>query len=112
MLLSMGAFKFSHQHLEFNTEAGDLHREFHWRRLGYGNATHVNVTVLSRSRLSTGRFLPSRLLCSQLPSSRLPSSRFRSNRQGRDGQPIPDLKKNDEKTCWVKRLRIGVTTHH
>lgn len=48
MLLSMGAFKFSHQHLEFNTEAGDLHREFHWRRLGYGNATHVNVTVALR----------------------------------------------------------------
>jgi len=45
MLLSFGAWKFSNQHLEFNTEPKDLHRDFLYRRINYGNGTHVNVTV-------------------------------------------------------------------
>jgi hypothetical protein len=45
MLLSFGSWKFSNQHLEFNTEPKDLHRDFHYRRINYGNGTHVNVTV-------------------------------------------------------------------
>lgn len=45
MLLSFGSWKFSNQHLEFNTEPKDLHRDFHFRRINYGNGTHVNVTV-------------------------------------------------------------------
>ena len=45
MLLSFGALKFSNQHLEFNTEPKDLHRDFLYRRINYGNATHVNITV-------------------------------------------------------------------
>jgi len=45
MLLSFGAWKFSNQHLEFNTEPRDLHRDYSYRRINYGNGTHVNVTV-------------------------------------------------------------------
>ena len=45
MLLSFGAWKFSNQHLEFNTEPRDLHRDYHYRRINYGNGTHVNVTI-------------------------------------------------------------------
>ncbi|CAL8084500.1 unnamed protein product [Orchesella dallaii] len=45
MVLSFGAFKFSNHHLEFNTEPKDLHRDYLFRRIGYGNATHVNISV-------------------------------------------------------------------
>ena len=45
MLLSFGSIKFSNQHLEFNTEPKDLHRDFHYRRINYGNATHLNISV-------------------------------------------------------------------
>ena len=46
MILSFGAMRFSHQHLEFNTEPKDLHRDYYFRRINYGDSTHVNVTVL------------------------------------------------------------------
>lgn len=45
MLLSFGAWKFSNQHLEFNTAPRDLHRDYSYRRINYGNGTHLNVTV-------------------------------------------------------------------
>lgn len=45
MVLSFGSFRFSNQHLEFNIHPKYLHREYHFRRLNYGNMTHVNVTV-------------------------------------------------------------------
>ncbi|XP_022173274.1 uncharacterized protein KIAA2013 homolog [Myzus persicae] len=45
MVLSFGNFRFSNQHLEFNMHPKFLHRDFHFRRLNYGNMTHINVTV-------------------------------------------------------------------
>ncbi|XP_021965414.1 uncharacterized protein KIAA2013 homolog isoform X2 [Folsomia candida] len=46
MILSFGAFKFRNSHLEFNTEPKDLHRDYHFRRILYGNSTHLNVSVV------------------------------------------------------------------
>ncbi|GFV17616.1 uncharacterized protein KIAA2013 homolog [Trichonephila clavipes] len=46
MILSFGGFKFSDHHLEFDTEPKDLHRDYHFRRIIYGNSTHVNVSVI------------------------------------------------------------------
>lgn len=48
MVLSFGGFRFSNQHLEFNIHPKFLHRDFTFRRLNYGNMTHVNVTVRVR----------------------------------------------------------------
>lgn len=48
MVLSFGGFRFSNQHLEFNIHPKFLHRDFTFRRLNYGNMTHVNVTVTVR----------------------------------------------------------------
>ncbi|XP_030557458.1 uncharacterized protein KIAA2013 homolog [Drosophila novamexicana] len=45
MTLSFGSFRFSNQHLECNMHPKFLHRDFHFRRLNYGNKTHVNVTI-------------------------------------------------------------------
>uniref|UniRef100_A0A1A9ZD17 Uncharacterized protein n=1 Tax=Glossina pallidipes TaxID=7398 RepID=A0A1A9ZD17_GLOPL len=45
MVLSFGSFRFSNQHLECNIHPKYLHRDFHFRRLNYGNHTHVNVTI-------------------------------------------------------------------
>ncbi|XP_074661928.1 uncharacterized protein KIAA2013 homolog isoform X1 [Tubulanus polymorphus] len=54
MLLSFGAFKFSTDnsrreaqpdHLEFGMHPRELHRDYEFRRLNYGNHTHVNITV-------------------------------------------------------------------
>ncbi|KAI8124808.1 hypothetical protein FF38_10486 [Lucilia cuprina] len=45
MVLSFGSFRFSNQHLECNMHPKYLHRDFHFRRLNYGNRTHVNVTI-------------------------------------------------------------------
>lgn len=45
MVLSFGGFRFSNNHLEFNIHPKYLHRDYHFRRLNYGNLTHVNVTV-------------------------------------------------------------------
>lgn len=46
MILSFGGFKFSNHHLEYDTEPKDLHRDYSFRRIIYGNSTHVNVSVL------------------------------------------------------------------
>ncbi|KAH8263700.1 hypothetical protein KR044_012705 [Drosophila immigrans] len=46
MTLSFGSFRFSNQHLECNIHPKFLHRDFHFRRLNYGNKTHVNVTII------------------------------------------------------------------
>lgn len=45
MVLSMGSFRFSNQHLEWRIHPKYLHRECTFRRLNYGDMTHVNVTV-------------------------------------------------------------------
>lgn len=45
IVLSIGGFRFKNQHLEFNIHPKYLHRDFHFRRLNYGNMTHVNITV-------------------------------------------------------------------
>lgn len=49
MVLSFGSFRFSNQHLECNIAPQYLHRDFHFRRLNYGNHTHVNVTITVRN---------------------------------------------------------------
>nr|XP_045598332.1 uncharacterized protein KIAA2013 homolog isoform X1 [Procambarus clarkii]XP_045598333.1 uncharacterized protein KIAA2013 homolog isoform X1 [Procambarus clarkii] len=46
MLLSFGGMRFKNQHLEFNTHPRDLHRDYYFRRLSYGNATHLNISVM------------------------------------------------------------------
>lgn len=48
MVLSFGGFRFSNQHLEMNIHPKYLHRDFTFRRINYGNLTHVNVTVRVR----------------------------------------------------------------
>jgi hypothetical protein len=48
MVLSFGGFRFSNQHLEFNIDPKFLHRDYEFRRLNYGNMTHINVTVSVR----------------------------------------------------------------
>ncbi|XP_059469617.1 uncharacterized protein KIAA2013 homolog [Neocloeon triangulifer] len=46
MVLSFGGLRFSNQHLEFNIHPKYLHRDFHFRRVSYGNLTHVNISVV------------------------------------------------------------------
>lgn len=48
MVLSFGGFRFSNQHLEFNIHPKFLHRDYLFRRMNYGNQTHLNVTVFLR----------------------------------------------------------------
>lgn len=45
MLLSFGGFRFSNQHLELNIHPKHLHRDYFFRRLNYGNMTHINVSI-------------------------------------------------------------------
>ncbi|XP_076471701.1 uncharacterized protein KIAA2013 homolog isoform X2 [Babylonia areolata] len=45
MILSLGALHFHNQHLELNMDPRNLHRDFVFRRLNYGNNTHVNISV-------------------------------------------------------------------
>ncbi|XP_055593712.1 uncharacterized protein KIAA2013 homolog [Uranotaenia lowii] len=45
MVLSFGGFRFSNQHLELNIHPKYLHRDYNFRRLNYGNMTHVNVSI-------------------------------------------------------------------
>jgi len=45
MILSYGAFRFGNDHLEFGTHPSDLHRDYFFRRINYGNDTHVNISV-------------------------------------------------------------------
>lgn len=45
MILSFGGFSFSNQHLELNIHPKYLHRDYFFRRLNYGNLTHINVSI-------------------------------------------------------------------
>jgi hypothetical protein len=45
MMLSCGGLKFTNHHLEFGTHPRDLHRDYYFRRINYGNDTHVNISV-------------------------------------------------------------------
>lgn len=46
MILSFGSLRFSIQHLEYNIHPSKLHRDFLFRRVNYGNMTHVNISVI------------------------------------------------------------------
>lgn len=46
IILSFGALRFSKQHLEYNIHPSKLHRDFVFRRVNYGNMTHVNISVI------------------------------------------------------------------
>ncbi|XP_032527238.1 uncharacterized protein KIAA2013 homolog [Danaus plexippus] len=46
MILSFGSLRFSNQHLEYNIHPSKLHRDFLFRRINYGNRTHVNISVI------------------------------------------------------------------
>ncbi|RXG71540.1 hypothetical protein Avbf_07021 [Armadillidium vulgare] len=46
ILLSLGGFQFKNQHLEFNADPSHLHRDYFFRRISYGNATHLNISVV------------------------------------------------------------------
>ncbi|XP_022120733.2 uncharacterized protein KIAA2013 homolog [Pieris rapae] len=46
MILSFGSLRFSNQHLEYNIHPSKLHRDFLFRRVNYGNLTHVNISVI------------------------------------------------------------------
>ncbi|XP_011497817.1 PREDICTED: uncharacterized protein KIAA2013 homolog [Ceratosolen solmsi marchali] len=45
IVLSLGGLRFSNQHLEFNIDPQHLHRDFLFRRISYGNVTHLNISV-------------------------------------------------------------------
>lgn len=45
MVLSFGSFRFSDQHLELRIHPKYLHRNYAFRRLNYGDMTHVNVSI-------------------------------------------------------------------
>lgn len=46
ILLSLGGFRFKNQHLELNSHPKDLHRDYNFRRISYGNATHLNISIM------------------------------------------------------------------
>ena len=46
MILSIGALQFAHDHLEMKLQPKDTHRDFNFHRINYGNATHLNISVL------------------------------------------------------------------
>ncbi|RUS85512.1 hypothetical protein EGW08_006720, partial [Elysia chlorotica] len=45
MLLSLAPLHFQDQHLEMTSVPRDLHRDLYFRRINYGNNTHVNISV-------------------------------------------------------------------
>ncbi|KAF7382789.1 hypothetical protein HZH66_013191 [Vespula vulgaris] len=45
IVLSLGGLRFTNQHLEFNIDPQYLHRDYLFRRISYGNVTHVNISV-------------------------------------------------------------------
>ncbi|CAK9813545.1 Uncharacterized protein KIAA2013 homolog [Anthophora plagiata] len=45
IVLSLGSLRFSNQHLEFNIDPQYLHRDYLFRRISYGNITHLNISV-------------------------------------------------------------------
>ncbi|KAH9519222.1 hypothetical protein Btru_074997 [Bulinus truncatus] len=46
MILSLGPLHFHNQHLEMTSHPSDLHRDLHFRRVNYGNNTHLNISVV------------------------------------------------------------------
>ncbi|XP_041357319.1 uncharacterized protein KIAA2013 homolog [Gigantopelta aegis] len=46
MLLSLGALRFRDDHLEYAVHPKELHRDLTFRRINYGNNTHVNISVI------------------------------------------------------------------
>ena len=46
MILSLGPLQFKNDHLEFRIHPKDLHRDYFFRRINYGNNTHVNISVI------------------------------------------------------------------
>jgi hypothetical protein len=44
MVLSFAGLKFLEEHLELNSHPKDLHRDYHIRRISYGNGTHLNIS--------------------------------------------------------------------
>lgn len=46
MVLSYAGLKFREEHLELNSHPKDLHRDYHIRRVSYGNATHLNISIV------------------------------------------------------------------
>ena len=46
MVLSFAGLKFRQHHLELDANPKDLHRDYQVRRVSYGNATHLNVSVV------------------------------------------------------------------
>ncbi|GBP39107.1 Uncharacterized protein KIAA2013 homolog [Eumeta japonica] len=46
LILSFGSLRFSNQHLEYKIHPSELHRDFLFRRVNYGNMTHVNISVI------------------------------------------------------------------
>jgi len=46
MVLSFSGLAFKQQHLELNSHPKDLHRDYIMRRVGYGNATHLNISII------------------------------------------------------------------
>ncbi|XP_035825941.1 uncharacterized protein KIAA2013 homolog isoform X2 [Aplysia californica] len=46
MILSLGPLQFKDHHLEMASKPSDLHRDLHFRRINYGNNTHVNISVM------------------------------------------------------------------
>ncbi|XP_015433835.1 PREDICTED: uncharacterized protein KIAA2013 homolog [Dufourea novaeangliae] len=45
IVLSLGSLRFSNQHLEFNIDPQYLHRDYLFRKISYGNVTHLNISV-------------------------------------------------------------------
>ncbi|XP_033353701.1 uncharacterized protein KIAA2013 homolog isoform X1 [Bombus vosnesenskii] len=45
IVLSLGSLRFSNQHLEFNIDPQYLNRDYLFRRISYGNVTHLNISV-------------------------------------------------------------------
>ena len=48
MVLSFSGLAFKQQHLELNSHPKDLHRDYIMRRVGYGNATHLNISIIGK----------------------------------------------------------------
>ncbi|CAE1324617.1 unnamed protein product [Acanthosepion pharaonis] len=46
MVLSIGGLHFTNHHLEFTMQPKDLHRDYFFRRINYGNNTHLNISVI------------------------------------------------------------------
>jgi len=45
MVLSFAGLKFRQYHLELDADPKDLHRDYQMRRVSYGNATHLNISI-------------------------------------------------------------------